>query len=114
MNTIEFQIYDYMETNETVDDEEDVGRYIIHTFGRTSEGKSVYCKVTNYLPYFYILLPDRLQKKSEFELNQICEKLYIYMISKDNKKVFSKFKQTLKKITIVKLKRSEGFTNDQS
>ena len=117
MENIQFQIYDYMEANEEVDDEdsenESLGKYIIHTFGRTEDGKSVYCKVTNYYPYFYILLPDRVQNKSDYEINMIADYMYNYLVGKENKKVFIKFKQSLKSIEIVRLKKSEGFTNDK-
>ena len=121
MENIQFQIYDYMETNEVLesdDDEDDspnekLGKYIIHTFGRTEDGKSVYCKVTNYRPYFYILLPDKVQNNSDNEMNRISEYMYNYLVGKENKKVFTKFKQSLKSIEIVKLKKSEGFTNDK-
>ena len=63
---MEFQIYDYMEDHETLDDVESdseeskdnvLPRFIIHIFGRTLEGKSVYCKLQNYTPHFYIKLP---------------------------------------------------------
>ena len=63
----EFQLYDWMEDHEPEDiesDEEDSEdeptknlHYIIHTFGRTMEGKSVYMKIVNFTPYFYIKLP---------------------------------------------------------
>ena len=48
---LEFQIYDFIEDHEEVLPDSDgeqkgVGDYIIHTFGRTMEGKSVYAKVT--------------------------------------------------------------------
>ena len=122
MDNIEFQIYDYMETNEIIETDgdessetanENIGNYIIHTFGRTEDGKSVYCKVTNYCPYFYILLPDKVQTKSDYEINTIGTNMYNFLVGKDNKKVFSKFKKSLKNIEIVKLKKSEGFTNDK-
>jgi DNA polymerase elongation subunit (family B) len=121
MENIEFQIYDYMETNEIIDDNEEddsesnnsIGKYIIHTFGRTEDGRSVYCKITNYCPYFYILLPDKVQHKSDYEINIISQYMYNYLVGKDNRKVFGKFKQSLKNIDIVRLKKSEGFTNDK-
>ena len=45
--------------------------HIINIFGRTEDGRSVYCKITNYCPYFYILLPDKVQHKSDYEINII-------------------------------------------
>ena len=120
MENIQFQIYDYMETNEELNDDgdedsehESIGKYIIHTFGRTEGGKSVYCKIINYRPYFYILLPDKVQNNSENEMNRISEYMYNFLVGRENKKVFTKFKQSLKNVEIVKLKKSEGFTNDK-
>ena len=68
--TIEYQIYDFLEdheVNEEEDSDEDLDssespsekksrKFIIHSFGRTLEGKSVYAKIINYTPYFLIKL----------------------------------------------------------
>ena len=69
----EFQLYDWMEDHESEEldsddesSEEDSAKnlhYIIHTFGRTMEGKSVYMKIVNFTPYFYIKLPTNWKKK---------------------------------------------------
>ena len=80
MDTIQFQIYDYMEADETVEtdsEEEGLGKYIIHVFGRTEDSKSVYAKIINYKPYFYILLPDAIQTKSEYEVKQIVDRIFM-------------------------------------
>jgi DNA polymerase elongation subunit (family B) len=115
--TILFQIYDYLETNEEIEDASDdeepsLGKYIIHVFGRTIDNKSVYAKVTNYKPYFYILLPDIIQSKTEYEINVLMERLYDFLHSKENKKISKLFKSTLTAVEYVKLKQSEGFTNE--
>jgi DNA polymerase elongation subunit (family B) len=115
MDNIKFQIYDYQETNEEAADDSDtdsIGKYIINVFGRTEDNKSVYAKIINYKPYFYILLPDSIQTKSEYEVKQIVDRIYAYLVGKDNKKVFSKFKLTFISAELVRLKRSEGFTNE--
>ena len=66
LEPIEFQIYDWQEDHEFDEEDDDddsdknsndIGSYIIHTFGRTLEGKSVYMRVINYTPHFYIKLP---------------------------------------------------------
>ena len=58
---MEFQIYDYMEDHEKLDDsdsdsesnsENTLPRFIIHIFGRTLEGKSVYCRLKNFTTTF--------------------------------------------------------------
>ena len=121
--SIEFQLYDWIEANDKNknnddyddydDDNDSPGEYIIHSFGRCQDGKSVYAKITNYTPYFYILLPNKLQNKNKVELEQIVKKIEEYFKSKDNKKVYYKFKPTLIELQLVKLKNAEGFTNDK-
>ena len=100
--SLEFQLYDWLEGHEVINDEDNdedndddlPGQFIIHSFGRTDEGKSVYAKIINYTPYFYILLPNKLQNKSKTEIEQIIKKISEYFKGKYNK-VFYKFKSTL-------------------
>ena len=118
MNTLEFQLYDWLEGHETPNDdseseEDSVGNFIIHSFGRCDNGQSVYAKIIGYTPYFYILLPDQLQNKSKSELDKTVKKLEEFLKSNDNKKIFNKFKSTLIEIHVVQLKTAEGFTNDK-
>ena len=118
MNTLEFQLYDWLEGHETPNDdseseEDSVGNFIIHSFGRCDDGRSVYAKIIGYTPYFYILLPDQLQNKSKSELDKTVKKLEEFLKSNDNKKIFNKFKSTLIEIHVVQLKTAEGFTNDK-
>ena len=117
-NSLEFQLYDWLEGHEEVinddsDNENLPGNFIIHSFGRCFDGKSVYAKIINYTPYFYILLPNKLQNKTKAYLEEVVKKILLFMKSKDNKKVFYKFKSTLKELQLIKLKRAEGFTNDK-
>jgi DNA polymerase elongation subunit (family B) len=119
MEKLEFQLYDWLEghdNNEEDEEEEDnssIGNFIIHTFGRCEDGKSVYCKIINFTPYFYILIPSKLQSKSKFELNEIVKKMEIYFKSDNNKKVYYKYKKTLKELQLVQMKKAEGFTNNK-
>lgn len=58
-----FQILDWNyyheETNED-NEEEKIGKdYVIRLFGRTDDNKSIYVKVTNYTPYFYIEIDEK-------------------------------------------------------
>jgi DNA polymerase elongation subunit (family B) len=116
--SLEFQLYDWLEGHEAIKDEDSEydddlpGQFIIHSFGRTDEGKSVYAKIINYTPYFYILLPNKLQNKPKSEIEQIVKKIREYFKGKDNK-VYYKFKSTLTELQPIKLKRAEGFTNDK-
>jgi DNA polymerase elongation subunit (family B) len=116
MNSLEFQLYDWLEDHDIIpgeDGEEDTkGDFIIHSFGRCDDGKSVYAKITNYTPYFYFLIPNKLQHRPKSYLDDIVKKIDTYFKSNDCKKLFYKFKHTLKEIQVVRLKIAEGFTND--
>lgn len=114
----EFQLYDWMEDHETEevdsDDEESEEEkdknlhYIIHTFGRTMDGKSVYMKIVNYTPYFYIKLPEKWKKsEAKGKINQI----FNYLTSNMNKKVWKKFRSCLINMDVVEKMTPEGFTN---
>ena len=121
MNSLEFQLYDWLEDhdipiNDSDDEDEEndkPGNFIIHSFGRCDDGKSVYAKITGYTPYFYILLPDKLQNKSKGELDKIVKTLEEYLKSSENKKIFYKFKSTLIEMQVIKLKKADGFTNNK-
>ena len=118
MNSLEFQLYDWLESHQTINNESDVeddlpGEFIIHSFGRCDNGQSVYAKITGYTPSFYILIPDNLQNKPKHHLDNIARNLYIFLKSKENTKVFYKFKQTLIETQIIKLKNADGFTNNK-
>ena len=115
--SIEFQIYDWVEDHEVLNydeeipDDNQVGEYIIHLFGRCIDGKSVYAKVLGYTPYFYILLPKKFQNSSSDDINKFIKSLKNYFQSNECK-VYYKYKHTLKNIELVRQKKAEGFTND--
>jgi DNA polymerase elongation subunit (family B) len=123
--TIEYQIYDFLEdheVNEEEDSDEELDssespsekksrKFIIHSFGRTLEGKSVYAKIINYTPYFLIKLPVAWSKK---ECKDNLKKLKTWLLSSDNRKVWDKFKSGLKDINLIQKKSAEGFTNDRN
>ena len=118
---LEFQIYDWVDAHEKKknpnseeNSEEDLpsqGTYIIHVFGRTADDKSVYCKVTEFTPYFYIGLPtswDKTEAKSK------SKSLMKWLKGNRNKKVWWKYKKCLLKISIVESKKAKGgFNNDK-
>ena len=114
----EFQLYDWMEDHEQeeIDSDEEESEeeptknlhYIIHTFGRTMEGKSVYMKIVNFTPYFYIKLPTKWTKK---EAKSKVKSMFSYLTSSMNKKVWKKFRSCLINMDIVEKMTPEGFTN---
>jgi DNA polymerase elongation subunit (family B) len=114
--SIEFQIYDYIEDHEILEEEEsdsdsdsNNSYFIIHIFGRCDDNKSVYCKLINFTPYFYILLPEHIQNRSINELEYTVKKIEIFL------KGFNKYiyKQSLKEVQLIQLKNADGFTNDK-
>lgn len=118
LEPIEFQIYDWQEDHEYDEDDEDedsseqlsneVGSYIIHTFGRTLEGNSVYMRVLNYTPHFYIKLPLIWTLS---EANNNVKKMLSFLCSDSNKKVWKKFRNSLIDMDVVERMAAEGFTN---
>ena len=104
MNKIEFQIYDWLEDHDKDKDK----NYIIHIFGRCLNKESVYVKLTGFKPYFYILIPDELQKKkSNVKIINFAQQLKEFIES--NIKI-TKIKA---KIRIEKHKNANGFNNDK-
>ena len=49
-------VYRYINFN--YDNELEIHKYVIKVYGRTENNKSVYLKINNYKPYFYIKKPD--------------------------------------------------------
>lgn len=125
LNKLEFQIYDFREKNVCIvdkDSEEDaLPKYIIDVFGKTMDGKSVYCKVTDFNPYFYIELPEqwteyRAKKNLKRMKRWLKEKAPISSYYNESKGVFissDNLRKGLKKVKLVEKKKSTGFTNDK-
>jgi DNA polymerase elongation subunit (family B) len=109
-NILEYQLYDWLESCEETDDENEVGDYIIHSFGRCNDGKSVYAKIINYTPYFYILLPNRLQNKEIYFLKKIKHNLDYKL--KNDVYINKKFISTLLELKLKQLKCADNFTNN--
>tara|TARA_B100000768_G_C11283547_1_gene380303 strand:- start:1498 stop:5589 length:4092 start_codon:yes stop_codon:yes gene_type:complete len=113
---LEFQIYDFREENvfpkndnSDSENENSLPKYVIHTFGKTIKGESVYCKITDYTPYFFIELPEDWDKK---KAKKNIKHLKDYLTSKYNNKVFPrKYKDGLVDIQLVEKLKPQGFTN---
>ena len=115
LEPLEFQLYDYMEDHELDEEDDDdssdtneIGSYIIHTFGRTLEGKSVYMRILNYNPHFYIKLPLNWTKD---EAKDKIKKMLSFFTSNANKKVWTKYRNSLINMEVVERMAAEGFTN---
>lgn len=115
---MQFQIYDYVEDHEKLDGSDsdseensnELPKYIIHVFGRTMDDKSVYCKVRNFTPHFYIRLPSSWRKGEAKTKLTLMEK---WLKSFENKKVWKKFREGLLSIDLVSRKEAIGFTNEK-
>ena len=112
---LEFQIYDFIEDHENEELEEDSEEeydnssnmvYIIHTFGRTMDGKSVYMKMKNYTPYFFIKLPE---KWSLSMAKMKMKRLYNYL--SEGSFVWQSYAKHLIAIKVVEKMCPEGFDN---
>jgi len=117
--SLEFQIYDWMEDHEkdedsdsedTSDKKNEIGTYIIHTFGRMMDGRSVYMRIINFTPHFYIKLPLNWSK---VEAKNNVSIMYRYFTSDINKKVWAKYRPCLLSMDVVERKTAEGFTNEK-
>ena len=120
---IEFQIYDYLEDHDKNEDETetedskdknyvpDLPKYIIHVFGRIEDDRSVYCKVVDFQPYFFIKFPSKWDEKSAKAKVKILKR---WCQSSENKKVWKKFRNGLVDVKVRQARDAIGFSNDNT
>jgi DNA polymerase elongation subunit (family B) len=116
MNSIVFQTIDWKEFNEEIvtnpdsddnnsDSEESLDSsdsvYIIRVFGRTLDDKSVYAKIINYTPHFYVEIPQRF---TDQHIERLVEEV-------KNKNSF--YKHHLLSYDTVSRCKFRGFTDDK-
>jgi DNA polymerase elongation subunit (family B) len=112
--TKEFQIIDFCEDHEIEDDEDDEGnceaieKYIIHIFGRTLEGQSVYLKVQDFHPYFYVKLPRVIKNQ---EGKSFIKKMSSFL--REEKRIWYKYRGGLLKVLLKEEIDADGFTNNK-
>ena len=70
-------------------------KYIIRMFGKTENGKSVSVKVTGFIPYFYVEIPN-FTKDNAYN-SAIAPFLIYFQVLEDNKKIISEIKEEIKK-----------------
>lgn len=97
-----FNVVDWNDLDD-FDEEDDCNNfdsfYNIEAYGRTEEGKSVYLKVTNFTPYFFVEIPKSWKK-------QHANKFINFIKSK----TYGKYQSSLIEYDIVKKHRLYGFT----
>ena len=101
---LNFQVlsWEALDEHEDLDDEESNKVYKIYMFGCDKNGKSVCLRVDKYTPYFYILIPENLQKSWNINNTRSLEN-----------KLKSRFKNSFKSIKEVNKQKIKGFTNNK-
>lgn len=111
---LEFQIYDFREKNIAVKDDSEseesrVPKFMIDVFGKTIDGKSVYCSVTDFTPYFYIEVPSNW---TEYMVKNNLKKMRKWL--KNKAPVYPTIlRKGLLSVKLVRKKKATGFTNDK-
>ena len=97
-NVLDWNFYDECEDDE---DSEEYGEasFVIEAFGKTRDDKSVYLKITEFTPYFFVEIPKAWDDGS-------VKRFIDYVKSK----VYGKYKCTLINYDILKKRKFYGFT----
>lgn len=108
-NNIIFNVIDWKESDiiniDDIDQEEgitEVGKYTIELYGRTEDDKSVYVKVLDYTPYFYIEIPQEWKQK---QLDRLVEYL--------KEKLGRRYRDSLIEWNVMQKYKFYGFTNNK-
>jgi DNA polymerase elongation subunit (family B) len=103
---LKFQIISWNKFDKEINDDEFDLEYKIYAFGVTDQNKSICVEINEFTPYFYVKIPDNLQKTwNDFKTEQV--RLYI------RNKLY-KFKESLIKVSVVQKKDLDGFTNEEN
>lgn len=103
---LRFQIISWEKFDKEINDDEYDLEYRIYAFGVTDNNQSICVEIYNFTPYFYVKIPDHLQKTwNDFKTEQV--RLYI------RNKLY-KFKDSLIKVSVVQKKDLDGFTNEEN
>ncbi len=107
--TFLFQIVDITYRDELIDNDE--SSFVIEIFGKTKDGKTIYLKVLEYEPYFYINI-----EKPEYSSNIIDYYLYEIKLGKNGKpnknSIFKSYSKN--NVSIEKLKSFTEFKNNET
>ena len=102
---VRFQVISWNKFDKEINDDELDIEYKIYAFGVTDKNQSICVEINEFTPYFYARIPDNLQKTwNDFKTEQV--RLYI------RNKLY-KFKESLIKVSVVKKKDLDGFTNEE-
>lgn len=98
LNVLDWNFYDECEDDEDSEEYEEAS-FVIEAFGKTKDDKSVYLKITDFTPYFFVEIPKTWEDRS-------VKKFIDYITSK----VYGKYKCTLINYDVVKKRKFYGFT----
>ena len=106
---IDWETYDesYEDYSSEEEDEEDYNKnynekYTIRVYGVNKNGRSISVKFKNFKPYFFILVPKRMNNSD------------IYSMIYNVKRNFGKYKNSFVKYKIFKRKKFRGFENNKN
>lgn len=94
-------IFNILDWNE---EDEDMTKYVINIFGKTIDKKSVYIKILNFNPRFFILLPEDWTRSN-------CDDLIRYLKSPNGNKVLD---LNYKSYDLIERKKFYGFNGEKN
>ena len=94
-----FNVIDWNDYDAYDDDDPDDSSYVIEAYGNTENNKSVYLKILDYTPYFFVEIPKNWQPS-------IISRFVNYIKSK----MYGKYKNSLIAHDVVKRHKLYGFT----
>ena len=101
MSDIIFNVIDWNSKDDIEDEEEetDESSFVIEAFGKTKDNQSVYLKINNFTPYFYVEIPKRWQ-------DMHIKKFLNYIKGK----TYGKLQNSIITYDVVRRKKLYGFT----
>ena len=137
LKPLRFQVYDWFvpeadkslkkiqadarKRGEPIDYPDEAPLYEIYMFGCTEEGDSVCAKVEDFIPYFYVRIPDKTVQSVK-SLKDLANDFYMYLLSNKYKDprtdrmrniIHYKMQSHLVAVEPVQKKEFYGFTNNQ-
>ena len=101
MSDIIFNVIDWNSKDDIEDEEEETNEssFVIEAFGKTKDNQSVYLKINNFTPYFYVEIPKRWQ-------DMHIKKFLNYIKGK----TYGKLQNSIITYDVVRRKKLYGFT----
>ena len=94
-----FQVLDWSSYDD--EDDEDEKMFVMRLYGRTKDDKTVFLRVENYTPYFFVEIPKHWRNKT---VNIFIEEL--------KRRVPSEYRDSLREYGVIDRYKFWGFTNN--